>query len=170
MSLRTKILWLFAIFAVVPILTVGVVDYLVSTRAIHEVMRQRAELEIVPAAGATLADELAVVYEAGRVSRLLFVVIVVLITSVAFSILINRVMRSLGELTAAADAIGRGDFTPWLPPPGGAEVGRLSFAIGSMMEKIGQMLRQVEQNRQLAVVGEFASYLAHEIRYPLSSL
>jgi two-component system NtrC family sensor kinase len=79
-------------------------------------------------------------------------------------------MRSLARLTAAAEVIGRGDFTPWLPPPGGDEVGKLSFAIGSMVERIGEMLRQVEQSRQMAALGEFSAYLAHEIRNPLSSL
>ncbi len=174
MSLRAKILWLFAVFAVVPILTAGVVDYIVSAGVIRELVLVRNEAVTGTVTGAEVgtgvADELAAAYDSGRAKRLLFMVAVMLLTSLAFSLLINRVMRSLGELTAAADAIGRGDFTPWLPPPGEDEVGRLSFAIGSMVERIGQMLRQVEQSRQLAVVGEFASYLAHEIRNPLSSL
>jgi two-component system sensor histidine kinase AtoS len=170
MSLRARILWLFAIFAVVPILAVGIVDYIVSVSVVRELVHQRLEVVAPAAVGSTTENGLAAAYNIGRATRLLFVMVVMLVTSVAFSLLINRVMRSLGKLTAAAEAIGRGDFTPWLPPPGEDEVGRLSFALGSMVERVGQMLRQVEQNRQLAVVGEFASYLAHEIRNPLSSL
>lgn len=166
MSLRAKILWLFGVFAVTPILTVAVVDYTISTNLTRELVHQQADAQ----PGKVLGTAPEIVHDNDRARRLLFVVVVVLVTSVAFSLLINRVMRSLGELTAAAEAIGRGDLTPWLPPPGDDEVGRLSFALGSMVEKIGQTLRQMEQSRQLAVVGEFASYLAHEIRNPLSSL
>jgi signal transduction histidine kinase len=170
MSLRANILWLFAIFAVIPILTVGVVDYVISARVIREVVQQRVEVVSGSALGTAVADEIAGIYDRDRTTRLFFVVSVMLLTSLAFSLLINRVMRSLEKLTAAAEAIGRGDLTRWLPLPGEDEIGRLSFAIGSMVERIGQMLRQVEQGRKLAVVGEFAAYLAHEIRNPLSSL
>jgi two-component system sensor histidine kinase AtoS len=170
MSLRGNILWLFAIFAVIPILTVGVLDYVISARVIREVVQQRVEAVSGSELGAAVADEIAAVYDRDRATRLFFVIAVMLLTSLAFSLLISRVMHSLEKLTAAAEAIGRGDLTPWLPPPGEDEVGRLSYAIGSMVERIGQMLRQVEQGRKLAVVGEFASYLAHEIRNPLSSL
>jgi signal transduction histidine kinase len=166
MSLRAKILWLFAVFAVIPILTVGVMDYIAYIGANRALVHQRVEL----VAGTAVADEFVIAADNERVRRLLFIVAVVLLTSLAFSILINRVMRSLGELTVAAEEIGRGDFSPWLPPPGEDEVGRLSLALAAMGEKIRDMLRQVEQGRQLAVVGEFASYLAHEIRNPLSSL
>jgi signal transduction histidine kinase len=121
-------------------------------------------------ASVTSAEEFVVAYGRSRTSYLLFILTVVGATSLAFSLLISRVMRSLARLTSAAEVIGRGDFTPWLPPPGGDEVGKLSFAIGSMVERIGEMLRQVEQSRQMAALGEFSAYLAHEIRNPLSSL
>jgi signal transduction histidine kinase len=117
-----------------------------------------------------MADDLVIAKDNERLRHLLFQVAIILVTSLAFSGLLKRVMRSLGELTAAADQIGRGVFTPWLPPPGEDEIGRLSLAISGMGEQIREMLRQVEQGRQLAVIGEFASYLAHEIRNPLSSL
>lgn len=166
MSLRAKILWLFAVFAVIPILTVGVLDYIMYRGAYRASFQQRME----EAVGSEMADGFVVARDNERLRRLLFQAAIVLLTSLAFSALLKRVMRSLGELTAAADQIGRGDFTPWLPPPGEDEIGRLSLAIGSMGEQIREMLRQVEQGRQLAVIGEFASYLAHEIRNPLSSL
>lgn len=165
MSLRAKILWLFAVFAVIPILTVGVLDYIMY----RGVNRTSAQMRVEVAGAAGAADSEAPV--AGeRLRRLLFLLTILLLTSLAFSALIKRVMRSLGELTMAAEQIGRGDFVPWLPPPGEDEIGRLSLAIGTMGEQIKMMLRQVEQGHQLAVIGEFAAYLAHEIRNPLSSL
>lgn len=166
MSLRAKILWLFAVFAVIPIMTVGVMDYVMYRSAYRADFQQRME----EAVGSAVADDFVLAKDNERLRHLLFQVAIVLLTSLAFSGLLKRVMRSLGELTTAADQIGRGDFTPWLPPPGEDEIGRLALAIGSMGVQIREMLRQVEQGRQLAVIGEFASYLAHEIRNPLSSL
>lgn len=153
MSLRAKILILFAMFAVLPVLAIAVVDHLHSIHVLRELGRG-------PVAS----------HGPARARFLLFTVSIVLATSLAFSLVISRIMRSLEQLIAAAEEIGRGDFRPWLPPPGDDEVGRLSLAIGRMVEKLGEMLREVEESRQMAAVGELASYLAHEIRNPLSSI
>jgi signal transduction histidine kinase len=88
----------------------------------------------------------------------------------AFFIMIGEVMRSLEELTSAAGRIGEGDFSPWLPPPVGDEVGTLSHAMASMLARLGTAMRQHESARQLALVGEMTSQLSHEIRNPLSSI
>lgn len=100
----------------------------------------------------------------------LFVLFVVAATGAAFSLLIGRVIRSLADVTEAAMRIGEGDLTPWLPPPGEDEVGRLSFAIGRMVDRLKGMMRQVERSGRLAAVGELSSHLAHEVRNPLSSI
>lgn len=113
MSLRAKILWFFTVFAVIPILTVGVLDYVMYRHAYRTHFQQRME----HAVGSDVADDFVVAKDTERLRRLLFLVAVVLLTSMAFSLLLNRVMRSLGELTAAAEKIGRGDFAPWLPLP-----------------------------------------------------
>ncbi len=100
----------------------------------------------------------------------LFVLCVAAATAVAFSMLVGRVMRSLGELATAADRIGEGDLTPWLPPPLEDEVGRLSFSVGRMVKRLRQMMLQIERSSRLAVVGQLASHLSHEVRNPLSSI
>lgn len=79
-------------------------------------------------------------------------------------------MRRLTAISTAADAIGHGRFDVWLPPPTGDEVGRVSLALGRMMDRLSSTLRQVEVSRSMAAVGELATYLSHEIRNPLSSI
>jgi two-component system sensor histidine kinase AtoS len=101
---------------------------------------------------------------------LLFVMFVVVAAGGAFVILAQEVMGSLDELTVAAGRIGEGELTPWLPPPGPDEVGRLSHAFSIMLTRIKGMMRQNEVARRLAVAGEVASQLSHEIRNPLSSI
>ena len=83
---------------------------------------------------------------------------------------IRRDMRRLAGISHAADAIGRGRFDVWLPPPTGDEIGRVSLALGRMTNRLGSTLRQIEVSRSMAAVGELATYLSHEIRNPLSSI
>jgi signal transduction histidine kinase len=88
----------------------------------------------------------------------------------AFLILAQHFMASLEELTLAAERIGEGDMSPWLPPPSEDEVGRLSSAFSRMLERLKATMRQSQAAWQAAAVGGVASQLSHEIRNPLSSI
>lgn len=90
--------------------------------------------------------------------------------ALAFTLMLRRETRSLLALTAAADRVGGGDLDPDLPQGASGEVGRLSAAFGLMVARVRETLRQIETSRQMAVVGEFASQIAHEIRNPLTSM
>ena len=105
-------------------------------------------------------------------ARWFFAVAVVagLIATILFGMFLAGMTRSLEQIALAADRIGDGDFTPWLPPPGDDEAGRLSYAIGMMSDRLREMLDSVKRSGQMAAVGEMASYVAHEIRNPLNSL
>jgi len=105
-----------------------------------------------------------------QASYWIFVLLLALATVLAFSMLLNRVVISLEDLTDAAALIGEGELNPWLPPPGRDEVGRLSLAFSIMLERIRNMMRRMDHSGRLAVVGQLTSYLAHEIRNPLSSI
>jgi len=94
---------------------------------------------------------------------LLLVVVVVLLG-------LRRDMRRLASLAAAANAIGHGHFDVWLPPPTSDEVGRLSLALGRMLDRLRTTLQQIEVARSMAAVGELATYLSHEVRNPISSI
>lgn len=101
----------------------------------------------------------------------LAVVLAVTITmTIAFALMLRRSTHSLTRLTSAADAVGRGDFAPVLPRAGDDEVGRLAGAFAVMVAKIRSMISEVEQSRQMAVLGEFAAHVSHEIRNPLTSI
>ena len=102
--------------------------------------------------------------------NLFLVLLVAGVASVAFILVVRRGTRSLIALTSAADQVGAGDFAPRLPESGQDEVGRLTTAFGLMVEKLDEMVRQIETSRHMAVVGEFASQVSHEIRNPLTAL
>jgi signal transduction histidine kinase len=99
-----------------------------------------------------------------------FVLTLALSTALAFSILLGRFTRSLGELSRAAEQIGSGELDTWLPLPTSGEVGQLTLAFNRMLVRLRGMMAQVDQNGRLAVVGQLSAYFAHEIRNPLSSI
>jgi signal transduction histidine kinase len=142
--------------------------------------RERDTLRV--AAFASLADPPVTIVASGslnefsapftqmRARNLLVVLVVAAAVAAAFTLMTRRETRSLLALTAAADQVGAGNFTPELPEPASGEVGRLSAAFDLMVAKVRETLKQVEASRHMAVVGEFASQVSHEIRNPLTSL
>jgi signal transduction histidine kinase len=114
--------------------------------------------------------EFAPPFQRARSLQLLVVLTVTGAITLMFAQLLRRATRSLEELTRAADAVGAGNLAPTLPLAGPDEVGRLSAAFEVMTGRLREMIAQVETSRQLAIVGEFASQLAHEIRNPLTSM
>jgi signal transduction histidine kinase len=104
-----------------------------------------------------------------RTRTLALVLILTAAVATAFTIMTRRETRSLVALTAAADQVGSGDFSPALPAAVG-EVGRLTHAFALMVAKVRETLKQIEASRHMAVVGQFASQVSHEIRNPLTSV
>lgn len=115
-------------------------------------------------------DEFAAPFARARTVNLLLVLLATAVVAAAFLLAIRRATRSLEELTGAAEEVGRGNFVPSLRSSGTDEVGRLASAFALMTDKVREMMSQVERSRQMAVIGEFAAEIAHEIRNPLTSL
>jgi signal transduction histidine kinase len=114
--------------------------------------------------------EFAPPFEHARSVQLTTVLALTAVIAIAFAHLLRGATRSLEDLTLAADAVGRGNLSPVLPRADGDEVGRLARAFETMVRRVRDMITQVESSRQMAVVGEFASQIAHEIRNPLTSI
>ncbi len=116
------------------------------------------------------ADEFGAPFARARVINIALVLSVTLIVMLTFVAAVRRATRSLDALTVAADEVGRGNFSPPLPPPAADEVGRLTSAFELMTTELRDMIRQVERSRQMAAIGEFSAEIAHEIRNPLTSV
>jgi signal transduction histidine kinase len=115
-------------------------------------------------------EEFASPFRGSRNGDLLFVLLIAALVGVAFLVTLRRTTASLESLTVASERVGKGDLDPPLPPAGPDEVGRLSAAFGLMVGQVRQMLRRVEETRQMAIMGEFASSVSHQIRNPLTSI
>lgn len=99
-----------------------------------------------------------------------FVIGLAVLTALSFSLLLGHFTKALTDLTRAAEQIGTGDLNHWLPLPTSGEIGRLTLAFNRMLERIKEMMNQVDQSGRLAAVGQLSAYFAHEIRNPLSSI
>jgi signal transduction histidine kinase len=109
-------------------------------------------------------------FSAIRSANVVLVASTTIFAGVAFFVLLWRATRSLGVLTLAADAVGRGNLQPQLPQASRDEVGRLSAAFRLMTDRVRETMAEIERSRQMAAVGEFASQISHEIRNPLTSI
>lgn len=105
-----------------------------------------------------------------RLAYVAFILLVAALATLGFQLVSHRIFSSLEEFREAVEQMAQGDFAPWLPPPGRDELGWLSRALGRMGERVDHMMRSVEQSGRLAVVGEMAAHVAHEVRTPLSSI
>jgi signal transduction histidine kinase len=105
----------------------------------------------------------------GQSTLLLFMAVAGVVT-VVFSQMLRRTTRSLEDLTAATAVVAQGNFTPELPRAGSDEVGRLTASFRTMVDKVRDTLAEVRASRQMAVLGEFAAHLSHEVRNPLTSI
>jgi signal transduction histidine kinase len=186
LSLRTRTLLLFLAFILLPLGAVGVVAAL-GTRMAVETAVERAREELTSsrlpteaesyssATGTTASQAVSVEEILAPLDRVLvaYLTLVLLIgasATLGYRFVTRRIFDALDEFRGAVEQIGQGDLAPWLPPPGTDEMGWLSLSLGRMTERIGQMMQSMEQGGRLAVVGEMAAHMAHEVRTPLSSI
>jgi signal transduction histidine kinase len=154
MSLRSKVVWLFIGLSILPLLILAGFTYFEVVALVSE-----------------LPDAESIIIPVRRLFASYWLLVITLGASatIAFSMLLTRVTRNLQDLIRAAEQIAEGDLDPWLPPPNGDEVGQLTIAFSRMLARLRTMMHQVDQSGRLAAVGQLTSYLAHEIRTPLSS-
>jgi signal transduction histidine kinase len=86
------------------------------------------------------------------------------------ALLANRLTRSLARLSAAAEAISRGNLHQRVKVHRDDEVGRLAHAFNTMTESLRRTLDELASRESLAAVGQFAASLAHEVRNALTAI
>jgi two-component system, NtrC family, sensor kinase len=102
--------------------------------------------------------------------QLAMILLVTTFSFILFYLIVRLTLRPLAQLTAAADAVRQGNFSPPLPRQSNDEIGRLSRSFSTMLNTLHGAVSREEASRQMATIGEFASQLSHEIRNPLTSV
>ncbi len=85
--------------------------------------------------------------------------------------------RSISRLRRAADAIGRGDLTERVEVHTGDEMAKLARSFNQMADRLEETVNeerrlqeQLTRSEKLAVIGELAAEVAHEVNNPLDGI
>lgn len=134
-------------------------------------------VRIQPAAGAPVWVSLKVDDSVGRalaaVKRLLAWLLPAagLLLAALLGFALRRQLAPVAQLTAAAAAVGRGEFTPVPAVTGDNEIARLVRAFNTMtgdLARLRELERRMQQQERLSSVGRMAARIAHDINNPLS--
>jgi len=102
-----------------------------------------------------------------------FVVLGLLLASVASVVLARRIARPIQALIQGVAAVGRGDFGHRIEVTSQDEMGQLSTAFNEMSTQLARVRELEERLRRadrLAALGTMAAGIAHDIRNPLTSI
>lgn len=107
-----------------------------------------------------------------RMRRALLIAVVVgaiLIVLLFYRMSVSLRMR-VGELVAGAHAISSGRLEYRIADTGQDEIATVSRAFDAMARNLEAHLARIVQMEKMAVLGEFATLIAHEVRNPLASV
>jgi signal transduction histidine kinase len=120
-------------------------------------------------AAAPITPLIAPYRRAARIGALSLAIAALLVSALIF-FLTSRMTRGLHQLSVAADALGAGDVHARVRVNGTDEVDRVSMVFNRMACNLEVTLSELAQQRALAVIGEFAAVLSHEVRNALTSV
>lgn len=82
-----------------------------------------------------------------------------------------RMRRRVDQLVEGAHAVASGNLTYRLPLTRPAdEINAVSAAFNTMAERVKDMIERTVRTEKMAVLGEFATGVAHEVRNPLATM
>ena len=93
-----------------------------------------------------------------------------LVIIVLFARLAKGLRRRVEPLTAGAEAVSTGDLNYRIRVLGDDEISLVATSFNSMASKLQEMFERTVRGERLAVLGEFATGVAHEIRNPLATI
>lgn len=100
----------------------------------------------------------------------MLVVVAVAAVVILFSRLASRLRRRLRHLVIGADAVSAGQLDYRLPESGNDEINVVSRAFNGMSRKLSQLIERTVSIEKMAVLGKFATGVAHEVRNPMATI
>ncbi|MFC5303024.1 ATP-binding protein [Azospira restricta] len=109
-------------------------------------------------------------FEAERRVLLVAVLTGAALVALVFYRLSRYLRRRIGTLVEGAEAIAAGELGHRIADRGGDEVATVAHAFDAMSARLAEVLEQAVRMEKLAVLGQFATGIAHEIRNPLAAI
>jgi signal transduction histidine kinase len=97
----------------------------------------------------------------------LFAILLSLILSYYFARSISNPIKQVVEL---ASAYGKGDLEATIPIEREDEIGHLIHALNKLSQDLKHMIEEKISNESLIMIGEFAAYIIHDLKNPLSGI
>lgn len=115
-------------------------------------------------------SEISAPFDRMRYALLTAVVVGAILIVLLFYRLSISLRQRVAELLAGARAISTGRLEYRIADPGQDEIAIVSRAFDTMAGKLETHLARIVQMEKMAVLGEFATLIAHEVRNPLASI
>jgi signal transduction histidine kinase len=97
----------------------------------------------------------------------IFAILISLILSYYFARSISHPIKQVVDL---ANAYGKGDLDATIPIEREDEIGHLVRSLNKLSKDLKQMIEEKISNESLIMIGEFAAYIIHDLKNPLSGI
>jgi len=95
---------------------------------------------------------------------------ILLMLLAAYAVSQRLLLRPVGQLARATQALGRGDLNYRVPPLGKDEMGRLGESFNQMSEDLAALQETTRRQERMAMFGRIASGLAHDLKHPVKNI
>lgn len=116
------------------------------------------------------ASQLLQSFDGARRALLVAVLVGAVLIVVLFFRLSKQLGRRVDQLVAGAAAVSSGRLEYRIADQGDDEIARVSHAFNAMAGKLQDFFARMLRLEKLAVLGEFATRIAHEVRNPLAAI
>ncbi len=97
-------------------------------------------------------------------------VVAMIVSLILAFYLASLVVRPITEASNLAQAYGRGDFDQKIPEPGEDEIGQMVKTLNQLSGQLEQLIKERSAHEGLVMIGEFASYIIHDLKNPLNGM
>ncbi len=108
---------------------------------------------------------------AGLFNTILLIGLLAILISLIFSYTLARsISRPVRQAAGLAEAYGRGDLEATLTLEREDEIGDLVRSLNKLSSDLKNMIEEKISNESLIMIGEFAAYIIHDLKNPLSGI
>ena len=108
---------------------------------------------------------------AGLLKTLVLIGIVAILLSLVLSYYFARsISNPIKQVVNLAGAYGRGDLEATVPIEREDEIGHLIQSLNKLSQDLKHMIEEKISNESLIMIGEFAAYIIHDLKNPLSGI
>ena len=129
--------------------------------------------EILPGWAPAVAvdwEDLAAPLERVRYNLMIAIAVVVAVLIWLFLGLLHKVTGRIAVLVKGANAVAAGNLAWRISSTGDDEISALARAFNGMAARLQNVVRSAVETEKMAVLGQFATGVAHEVRNPLAAM